>query len=127
MDCLSDKNFFHELSEYLFSVDKYLFNNICSYHSLIKNSVIKVIEPPNNIASDNANIKSEVCFFKNIFNTEDGAIPRTIKARKRLRLEFAIKSKMQMLKSDWKEFLRVNYSELFSNEILDDQDNFKSS
>ena len=58
-------------------------------------------------------IKSEVCYFKNIINS--GNIPRSIKARKKLRLEYAIKSKMQLLKRDWKEFLRTYYPELFSN------------
>jgi hypothetical protein len=84
---------------------------------LIKNSVSKVIEDSN----ETAPVKSEVCLFKNIFNTDDDGIPRSIKARKRLRLEYAIKSKMQLLKRDWGEFLRCNYPELFSNHIISEE------
>jgi hypothetical protein len=92
VDCLSDKNFFHELSEYISGVDKFLFNNISTYHNIIKNSVMNVIESVSK--NDMAPIKSEVCYFKNIFNTEDERIPKSIKARKRLKLELAIRSKM---------------------------------
>lgn len=42
------------------------------------------------------------------------------KSRKRLKLEFSIKSKMQMLKRDWGEFLRNSYPELFHSQIRND-------
>ncbi len=83
----------------------------------MKNSVLKVIDTET--SSDI--VKSEVCFFKNIFNTDDEGIPRSIKARKRLRLEYAIRSKMQMLKSDWRHFLETNYPELFVNDLKEDR------
>jgi len=42
------------------------------------------------------------------------------KSRKRLKLEFSIKSKMQMLKRDWGEFLRNSYPELFHSQARND-------
>ncbi len=39
-------------------------------------------------------IKSEVCYFKNIFTEEVEQALKQVKSRKRLRLEFQIKSKM---------------------------------
>ncbi len=44
VNVLSDKNFFFELSEYIQSVDHFLFNNICTYHNIVKNSIMKVID-----------------------------------------------------------------------------------
>jgi hypothetical protein len=46
VNALSDKNFFFELYEYMHNVDSYLFNNICTYHNIVKNSVLKVVESP---------------------------------------------------------------------------------
>ena len=107
----------------MFGVDKFLFNNICTYHNIVKNSVKKVIEP--NPIAENGPIKREVCFFKNIFNTDDEGIPRSIKARKRLKLEYAIRSKMQLLKSDWMEFLKCSYPELYSHELASEEEESK--
>ena len=117
MNCLPDKNFFPRLSEYIFEVDKYLFNNICTYHNIIKNSILKMVDTSSlNLAGNllqDALIKSEVCYFKNIFTQEVEQALQSSKSRKRLRLEFQIKSKMQMLKRDWGEYLRTSYPELF--------------
>jgi len=91
---LSDKNFFHELCECIFGVDKFLFNNICSYHNIVKTSVLKVIElntSPSLI--DNSLIKAEVCYFKNLLK-EGTAANLTIKQRKKLKLEYGIRRKM---------------------------------
>ncbi len=70
--------------------------------------------------------KVNCAFFKNIFNTEDEGIPKSIKARKRLRLEYAIRSKMELLKSDWREFLKCNYPELFSESNNEDAEESKN-
>jgi hypothetical protein len=67
-------------------------------------------------------IKGEVCYFKNLFTTDDGSAIKTLKLRKRLRLEYAIRSKMQMLKRDWNQFLKTNYPELFNNEVPEDNE-----
>ncbi len=65
-------------------------------------------------------IKSEVCYFKNIFTPEVEQALRSDKSRKRLKLEFSIKSKMQMLKRDWGEFLRNSYPEVFQSQVRTD-------
>jgi hypothetical protein len=43
---------------------------------------------------------------------------QSVKQRKRLKLEYSIKSKMQLLKRDWGEYLRKAYPELFSIESI---------
>lgn len=114
---MPDKNFFPKLSEYMFEVDKFLFNNICTYHNIIKNSILKMVEVnPTNSNADSL-IKSEVCYFKNIFTEDVEQALKSVKSRKRLKLEFSIKSKMQMLKRDWGEFLRNSYPELFMSQV----------
>jgi len=79
INCISDKSFFFELYEYLQSVDQFLFNNICTYHNIVKNSVLKLINQP-----ENPLIKGEVCYFKNL-NVQK------VKLRKRMKLELAIR------------------------------------
>ena len=111
---MPDKNFFHEFNEHIFSVDKFLFNNICTYHNIVKNSVLKLIN-----AQETPLIKSEVCYFKNL------NINR-IKQRRSMRLELAIRQKMQMFKRDCKEFLKSGYPELF-NAIKEEDDKDRES
>ena len=74
---------------------------------------------PNNSNAESL-IKSEVCYFKNIFTEEVEQALHSEKSRKRLKLEFSIKSKMQMLKRDWGEFLRYSYPELFHSHSRND-------
>ena len=59
--CLPDKNFFYELSTYIEKVDSFLSGNICTYHNLVKNSILKQIN-----SNENKIIKSELCYFKNL-------------------------------------------------------------
>lgn len=40
-----------------------------------------------------------------------------------MKLELAIRHKMQLLKRDWREFLKIEYPELFSGEDLEDDEN----
>jgi hypothetical protein len=74
----------------------------------VKNSVLKIINSP-----EPDFIKSEVCYFKNL-NVSN------VKQRRRMKLELAIKHKMQLLKRDWKEFIMNEYPELFSNDDIDE-------
>jgi hypothetical protein len=92
-----------------------LFNNICTYHNIVKNSVLKVIDL--NSTQDLNLVKSDVCYFKNLLSTSDGLPVCSIKLRKRMQLEYALRSKMQLLKRDWREFLRTNYPELFTQNV----------
>ena len=110
INSLSDKNFFHELYEYVQGVDQFLFNNICTYHNIVKNSVLKLINSP-----EPQLIKGEVCYFKNL-NVSN------VRQRKRMKLELAIRHKMQLLKKDWREFLKIDYPELFSGEDLEEEE-----
>ena len=89
-NCLSDKSFFFELSEYLQTVDYHMFNSVCTYHNMVKNALLKVVSPPKNAEGL---IKSEVCYFKTVLVTSDGQPIRQIKLRKLLKLETCIKRK----------------------------------
>jgi len=87
-----------------------MFNSVCTYHKILKNSLLKMVNAPIN---PEALVKSEVCYFKNILLTADGQPIKQIKLRKRMRLETAIKNKVQLLKQDWGDYLRTQYPEIF--------------
>lgn len=41
LNCLPDKNFFFELQKYFINVDSFLSGNVCTYHNIVKNSILK--------------------------------------------------------------------------------------
>lgn len=87
-----------------------MFNSVCTYHKILKNSLFKMVNAPIN---PETLVKSEVCYFKNVLLTADGQPIKQIKLRKRMRLETAIKNKVQLLKQDWGDYLRTQYPEIF--------------
>ena len=79
-------------------IDTFLQSNICTYHQIIKNSVLKQVN-----SGDLFRLEAELSYFRNLSTTT---------RRQRRQLELSIRQKLHILHSDWKTFVENQYPEL---------------
>ena len=85
---VSEKHFFRDLVDYVQGVDLYLRQIVCSYHNILKNSLLQSINSDltvlNNQSESDYSITHQLCYFKNI-NVQNK------RQMKRRNLEYSIK------------------------------------
>lgn len=84
-------------------VDNYLKTIVCTFHNILKNSLLKSIQDQR--FGGSYDITHQLCYFKNI-NIQNK------RQMKRQNLEKSIKERMQLMRKDQKQFLSKQYPEL---------------
>jgi hypothetical protein len=102
-ESMSEKNFFFSLQQYMGQVDNYLKTIVCTFHNILKNSLLKSIQDQR--FGGSYDITHQLCYFKNI-NIQNK------RQMKRQNLEKSIKERMQLMRKDQKQFLSKQYPEL---------------
>jgi len=108
---MSEVHFFKYLSDYINKADQHLKKMICTFHNIIKNSLLQsinqevILQQQQQEYGGSYDVTHQLCYFKNI-NI------RNKRQMKRQNLEQSIKQRILLLRKDQKQFLTNQYPEL---------------